>query len=786
MIIYAGVKSDFLLDVEHARIAEIVEKNILERMGRRTGMAEFRSWENSLQAMYLVLQDRSVPEDAGIAIEYNVPQTSKRVDFIISGLDHTGHAHVVIIELKQWDRLETVEGVDALVHTFTGGRLQDVVHPSYQAWSYAELIADYNTAVQDDHIDLHPCAYLHNYRRAQTGTDPLDDELYTEYLEAAPAFSKGDAVRLRNFIRQYVCKGDRGKTLYEIEGGKIRPSKKLQDALLSMLQGNRAFCMVDEQKVAYERILKQATCCYREGKKQTIIVRGGPGTGKSVIAINLMVELTRRNMVVQYTSKNSAPREVYRRQLTGRRLHGVNNLFNGSGSYTTTEENTFDVLLADEAHRLNEKSGMFHNLGENQVKEIIHASRCSVFFLDESQRVTMNDIGSEEEIRRWAEAEGSNVCDVLELTSQFRCNGSDGYLAWLDNALDIRETAYYRFEGIDYDFRVCDSPQEMLNLIREKNRAGGRSRVIAGYCWEWPTGTRNDANFPDIVIGDFGMSWNLENYTFALDDRSIDQAGCIHTTQGLEFDYVGILIGEDLRYVNGRVVTDYTKRAHTDQSLRGLGSLIRKDPAAGRAKADELIKNTYRTIMTRGMKGCYIYCCDEALADYFRAMLPEETPIVPEILEPVRAYEERDGMLYVPVVGAIAAGYGRITEENYEGLVATPRTAVNSTAPGKYFYLRIVGDSMIDAGIHEGDLVLIRRMSNMQDVHNGDQVACRVRGDSATLKTFYREKGRIRLQPENKNYEPIYVYPDEFEMGDAQIIGVMKEKAGSDEELPIG
>ena len=210
MIIYAGVKSDFLLDVEHARIAEIVEKNILQRMGRRTGMAEFRSWENSLQAMYLVLQDRSVPEDAGIAIEYNVPQTSKRVDFIISGLDHTGHAHVVIIELKQWDRLETVEGVDALVHTFTGGRLQDVVHPSYQAWSYAELIADYNTAVQDDHIDLHPCAYLHNYRRAQTGTDPLDDELYTEYLEAAPAFSKGDAVRLRNFIRQYVCKGDRG------------------------------------------------------------------------------------------------------------------------------------------------------------------------------------------------------------------------------------------------------------------------------------------------------------------------------------------------------------------------------------------------------------------------------------------------------------------------------------------------------------------------------------------------------------------------------------------------
>ena len=296
-------------------------------------------------------------------------------------------------------------------------------------------------------------------------------------------------------------------------------------------------------------------------------------------------------------------------------------MFKGSGSYTEIGNNMIHTLLVDEAHRLNEKSGMFHNKGENQIKEIIHSALCSVFFIDESQRVTMSDIGSVDEIRKWAEIEGSEVYQ-MELISQFRCNGSNGYLSWLDNLLEIKETANYSIKELDYDFRVFDNPQEVRDLIIDKNRETGKARILAGYCWNWPSNTRKDTNYHDIKIGDFGISWNLDGgQSFATSESSINEAGCIHTTQGLEFDYVGVIIGDDLRYEDGHVVTDYTKRASTDQSIKGLKSLDKKNHSEAMIRADEIIKNTYRTLMTRGMKGCYVYCTDDGLRKYIKEKL---------------------------------------------------------------------------------------------------------------------------------------------------------------------
>ncbi len=274
-----------------------------------------------------------------------------------------------------------------------------------------------------------------------------------------------------------------------------------------------------------------------------------------------------------------------------------------------------------EPHRLNAKSGMFHNKGENQIKEIIHAAGCSVFFIDESQRVTMDDIGSVEEIVKWAQEEHAQITQ-MQLLSQFRCNGSDGYLAWLDDALEIRETANYDLNGIDYDIRVCDTPEEVQRIICEKNQRNNCARILAGYCWNWPKEHRGDSSYHDITIGDFGISWNLDGGDiFALGKDTVNEAGCIHTTQGLEFDYVGVIIGDDMRYEDGRIVTDFHKRAGTDQSIRGLKTLYKTDPAEADRRADEIIKNTYRTLMTRGMKGCYIYCTDHELQDYMKKRL---------------------------------------------------------------------------------------------------------------------------------------------------------------------
>jgi len=620
MIVYDGLKRDFLRSVDNDTIAMEIEYNILDILGRHTPRNEFMSWVNSLNSMYKVMNDPEIPIDASVAIEYNIPQTAKRVDFMISGYDSNDKPGMVIIELKQWSKLDKVELTDVLVETYTGNALRKVVHPSYQAWSYAQLIADYNSSVQEQDIHLAPCAFLHNYIRRDN--DPIDDKQYDLYTSEAPAFTMGQVNDLRGFIKKCIKKGDNKEILYLVDHGKIRPSKSLQDSIASMIEGNEEFVMIDEQRVVYEEILKISEKCQKDHKKHTIICKGGPGTGKSVIAVCLLAELTRRGQFMQYVSKNSAPRQVYAAKLKGKvKKSSVDNMFKGSGSYTEASRNRVHTLLVDEAHRLNEKSGMFHNKGENQVKEVIHAAGCSVFFIDESQRVTMDDIGSVEEIKKWAEAEEAEVTE-LELVSQFRCNGSNGYLAWLDDLLDIRDTANYNLDGLDYEVVLCDTPGEVQRIILEKNKVSNRSRILAGYCWNWPKEGRKNTNYHDIQIGDFRISWNLDDgQAFAISEKSVNEVGCIHTTQGLEFDYVGVIIGNDIRYEDGQVVTDFTKRALTDQSLKGIKKLYKENPAEAEARADEIIKNTYRTLMTRGMNGCYIYCTDPGMHEYIRGRI---------------------------------------------------------------------------------------------------------------------------------------------------------------------
>ncbi|MEE8717203.1 MAG: DUF2075 domain-containing protein [Coriobacteriales bacterium] len=616
MLVYTGTKSSFMRDVENDDIAPIIEKNVLQKMHRKTNAPEFRSWQNSMQYMYKVVNDADIPDDCGVAIEYNVPLTDKRVDFILSGLDGDGRENADIIELKQWESAEAVPGMEAVVRTYVGGARREVTHPSYQAWSYAALIADFNESVQDRQIALHPCAFAHNYE--VDGTSALEAEQYEPYLEMAPLFGRHDLRKLREFIKRDIKRGDGQRVLADIDNGKIRPSKSLQDALASMMRGNAEFTLVDTQKVFFEKALWYARASQADGRKRVYIVRGGPGTGKSVIAVNLLVRLIQEGQLAAYVSKNSAPRNVYAAELKGtRRKSDVDALFKGSGAFVNTEPNTYGTLVVDEAHRLNERSGLYGNVGENQVGEIIRSARCSVFFIDESQRVTIKDIGTVDEIRRWAQAEGAEVYeDALE--SQFRCNGSDGYLAWLDNTLQIRSTANWDIEAIQYDFRVMDSPEQLEREIRRRN-VRNKARIVAGYCWEWPAVSRNDASRKDIRIEDWSISWNLSgSNTFAIDPESVNEAGCIHTTQGLEFDYVGVIVGPDMRFEDGRVVCDASRRAKTDKSLSGIKKLAREDPERAHRVADEVIKNTYRTLMTRGMKGCYVYCTDKPLADYLR------------------------------------------------------------------------------------------------------------------------------------------------------------------------
>lgn len=615
MIVYQEAKKQFLHDVRLDLIEDKIEQKVRERLHKKTASNEFMSWMNSMQYMYKVMEDKSIPDESMIAIEYRIPNSNKRVDFIVSGEDQMGRESAVVIELKQWQKMEKVESKEAIVKTNLHGRNVETIHPSYQAWSYVSMIEDYNEDVRRYKINLKPCAYLHNYRLKEN--DDLVDECYEYYIDKAPVFTRGDTDRLSKFISKYIKKGN-PDVLYHIDHGRIVPSKSLQDSLSSMLRGNQEFTLIDDQKVVFERALEIVK---KEEKKKVYIVHGGPGTGKTVLAINMLVAILNMNQNVMYVTKNSAPREVYRKKLTDGKYRKayIDNLFKGSGSFTEAISDDFDCLIVDEAHRLNEKSGMFQNLGENQVKEIINAAKTSIFFVDDFQMVTTKDIGSTNEIKKWCRYFDAEVYEDT-LLSQFRCNGSDSYLSWIDNVLEINLEATDDFD-FDYDIRICDSPEEVRELILEKNKINNKSRMVAGYCWNWIKEGKNNSDIHDIQIGDFGMSWNLgSSSTWAIDPESVNEIGCIHTCQGLEFDYVGVIIGEDLRYDDG-IITDFTKRARTDQSLKGLKGLYKKNKEEALKIADRIIKNTYRTLLTRGQKGCYIYCVDKDLQEYLKKRL---------------------------------------------------------------------------------------------------------------------------------------------------------------------
>ena len=399
----------------------------------------------------------------------------------------------------------------------------------------------------------------------------------------------------------------------------------LADSVLGMLKGNPEFVLVDDQKTVYETALAVARKA-SDKHKQVVIVRGGPGTGKSVVAINLLAALTRDGLLARYVSRNAAPRAVYMERLAGHlRKAEIQALFGGSGSYIDTPPSTFGALIVDEAHRLNLKSGLYGNLGENQIAELIRSADCTIFFADDDQVVTLADIGTTSTIEAVAHTFGASITH-LELASQFRCSGSDGYLAWLDDVLGIRETANPFLDPEEFDFRVIDSPAELHELIAERNLDRNRARCVAGYCWNWASKKNPDVFDIEMPEFNYRKQWNLtqDGSLWLVAPESIDQVGCIHTCQGLELDYVGVIIGPDLVFDEHTVQTNPLARSSHDRSIRGYRGTWRKDPGM-RERADRIIRNTYKTLLTRGMKGCYVYCCDPELAEYLRSRIKPAT-----------------------------------------------------------------------------------------------------------------------------------------------------------------
>ncbi|QGS52068.1 DUF2075 domain-containing protein [Spiroplasma tabanidicola] len=624
MIIYRNNVDGFNEDVDNGILIEKIKEELKFKMNKKVNINEENSWNNSLREMRIVFSDNDISKNIGVAIEYNLPRSSKRIDIILSGLNDEKR-RIIIIELKQWQECIKVIGSDMIVDTYVGGRRREVSHPSYQAFAYGRFLNDFSEVVYSNkNIEVLTCAFLHNYD-VDKHPDIIDSQ-YNDYLYDAPLFFKKDLKKLRDYIKENLISGDNAQLIDEIDNGQIRPGKSIQDSMREIIDNNSDFYLLDDQKVVYEKIVSLSVKSKKDNKKRVLIVPGGPGTGKTLIALKVLSSCIQKEQNAIYCSKNASVREAFKKLILDKNEDKkftkvrLDNLFKGSSIFSDLLKNHYDLTIVDESHRLIERS-QYTPIGKgynNQIREIICESRVSVFFIDEKQLVTNSDIGTIKEIKRQAKLEGildENILEFEELTSQFRSSGADDYIQFIDNILYDGLKCDMSFRNA-FDFKVFDNPQDMYEAIVKKSKCCS-ARVLAGYCWNWVS--KKDKKLYDIVIGNFKRQWNLQNDKyFMLEKNSIEQIGCIHTSQGLEIDYVGVIIGPDLIVKNNKIETDWTKRASTDKSIKGLKKL---DSKVSSEIGDFIVRNTYNVLLTRAIKGCYIYCIDENLSKYIKDKL---------------------------------------------------------------------------------------------------------------------------------------------------------------------
>ncbi|MEM0322137.1 MAG: DUF2075 domain-containing protein, partial [Thermoprotei archaeon] len=531
-----------------------------------------------------------------------------------------GSDNAVVMELKQWSMVKPCD-VENNVITYIAGAERMEAHPSYQVAGYHYYLEDFLTVFQDTPgLKLSSCCYCHNYSKSD---DVLFDRKFRDILNQFPIFAKEDFDQLADYLSAKLAKGGGLELFNRFTNSPVKPSKKLIEHAREMLNRQRVFNLLETQITAYNTILDRAVKCAGSDRKSTIIVRGGPGTGKSLIALNVLAELLARGFTV-FHATGSVAFTTTLRKIAGARASKLFKYFN---SFSKTKNNEIDVLVCDEAHRIRRTSSSRYTRREDrtdtpQVEELIRSAKLSVFFIDDMQVVRPFEVGTAQLIRETASRLGCELFD-FELETQFRCNGSDSYLEWIDDVLEIRNTGKTYLTNEDgFDFKIFDEPSELRDEISRRNEIKPNSaRMVAGFCWPWsdpnPDGTLKE----DVVIGDFKMPWEAKKEArklapgipraplWAYDPNGVNQMGSIYTIQGFEFDYVGVIFGNDLMYDR--------ERGWIGKPENSADRVVKQS----KAEFTRYVKNAYRVLLTRGMMGCYVYFIDGETRRYFESRL---------------------------------------------------------------------------------------------------------------------------------------------------------------------
>lgn len=621
MPLVRGKAADLLQESRQDTLHSRMGKAYSATYFRSFSAGEYRSWQHSLKALLEALVEAGL-SDSHVLLEHSLPRSSLRVDAIVCGTNpNTGRPSYVFVELKQWSHVHSVEG--GLVRQHKNDELR--LHPADQVRDYCRYVGHSIQLVAEEKELVNGLAYLHNADRRDV--EPLQQYTPDRW---GRMYTKDDRSELLRDLTLLLDQR-RGHEENIIAAERFlkypaRPSAQFVEIAQDAIHRRELLPLVDQQMAAYQLVKNTLTEANESARKKVVIVVGGPGSGKSAIAVSLLGSLEELDMRGYHTTGSKSFTETLRHHLDPKRRTGVRHLFKYNNDFRENRNHGVDIIVSDEAHRLRRSStppGSRRNdeNAEPQIKELITAARVPVFLLDENQRVRADEVGSVAEITRIAHELGCEV-EEINLRGQFRCGGSAAFDRWVDCLLGIVDEPPVTWSDLAADDRfevhVGDSPRDMENWFRARRTQDQTARITAGFCWDWPYDYRS--RNPDIVIGDWRRWWNLRNEAedgpestfWATDPRGARQVGCVYTAQGFEYDWAGVIFGHDLVRRGDRWV------AQRDKSRDG------------KAKADpnlfpELVRNAYRVLLTRGMRGVTMFSVDPETQDHLRAMVGQPT-----------------------------------------------------------------------------------------------------------------------------------------------------------------
>jgi len=574
------------------------------------GLSERRSWRNSLPVLARDLNDAGL-DGVEVIPEHRLPLSSKRADVVLAGVHpKTRQPSYVVVELKQWTTAHRWEGSDTLVDV-DGARYRPVLHPSLQVAGYADYLRGF-TAVLGQHPEsIVGAAYLHN--ATDQGVSDLRD---SPSAAQARMFTGQRRSELHEFLRGRLAPESGVEAADLFLGSAIAPSVHLLAVAADEIRDRTQFVLLDEQRVAYEQVLAAVEAARGSDTKTVVVIAGGPGSGKSVIALSLLGELARQGRPVLHATGSKSFTHTLR-QVAGKGSTQTKSLFKYFNSFMDAEKNSLEVLILDEAHRLREKSvnrytpKALRETARPQVEELLDVARVPVFLLDQFQVVRPGEMGSVAEIEQHASARGLTVRHV-DLNAQYRSGGSEAYLDWVLKLLDLRGDGPVAWhDEARFQVDVVDSPEELESRLRTQLLHGYEARMTAGYCWPWSEPRRDGSLVPDVAIDGWSRPWNLKSERsvggappsslWATDPAGFEQVGCVYTAQGFEYDWNGVILGDDLVWRDDRWVAQRDRNRDPD---------LRSRKTVDDATFDRLVRHVYKVLLTRGMAGALLYSTD--------------------------------------------------------------------------------------------------------------------------------------------------------------------------------